>query len=251
MRLRLVLALAATLVCGALAATDLTITFTSVTKGAMGMGGTGSEVHYYAPAFQKVANAKEMRDSLVDFKSGVSYTIDHKKKVISKISFEDAMAALEGLGGTEQAPGLGAMMGAFLGDPNDCKVEKKGTETVAGHACQAWTIKVGKLGMEIAADPTLKTPMPDADYAKMMKSRAAQFAKAGPMGASFKRLFEEMAKIKGVPLKTHMTGMMGMDVATEATKVEAGPIPASTFALPAGYKTEDLGKKMREEMKGK
>ncbi len=247
MRLRLVLALAATLVCGALAAADLTITFNSVAKGMMGAGGTSTEIHYYSSEFNMVRNEKERRDTLVDFKNGISYTIDHKKKLISKMSFEDALAALDALSAS-QPEGMGAMMGAMFGDPNDFKVDKVGPDTVAGRSCTAWNIKVGKLVMALSADPTLKMPIPDAAYMKMVQARAAQFAKAGPVGASFKRLYEEMAKVKGIPLKTHMTGMMGMDVATEATRIEQGPVPAATFALPAGYKMEDAGKKMREEM---
>ena len=246
MRLRPVLALAATLVFGYLSAADLTIQFKSNAKAMMGMGGEGTETHYYSPDYHMVRNEKERRDTMVDFKEGVSYTIDHKKKVITKVTFEDAMAALDALnaGPAKEMP---AMLAGMFGDPNDCKVVKGEKETVAGHVCQDWSIKVGKLGMDLAADPALKMPMPDASYAKMMSTRAAQFAKAGPMGASMKRLFEEMGKIKGIPLKTHMTGFMGMDTSTEATKVDVGPIPAGTFALPAGYKLEDAGKKMREE----
>ena len=44
---------------------------------------------------------------------------------------------------------------------------------------------------------------------------------------------------------------MGMDISTEATKIETGAIPAATFTLPAGYQTEDLGKKLREGAKGR
>jgi len=102
--------------------------------------------------------------------------------------------------------------------------------------------------MDLTADPTLKLPIQDAASARMVRTRAAQFAKAGPMGATYKRLFEEMAKIKGVPLKTHMTGMMGMDVATEALKIETGPILDSTFNLPNDYKMEDLGKKLQQQI---
>jgi len=245
MRLRLVLALATTLVFGSLAAADLTITFN-----ATGKGGGGTEVHYYTSAFHMVRNETQKRDNLVDFKEGVTYSIDHKKKVISKISFDDAMAALEALN-TTKTEGLGGMMGAMFGDPNDWKVEQQGTETILGRTCQKSAIKVGKLSMVLSADPTLKMPMPDAAYAKMMKSQAAQFTKMGPMGASFKKLYEEMAKIKGVPLKTHMTGMMGMDNTTEATKIDQSPIPAATFVLPTGYKLEDEGKKLKDGMKGK
>jgi hypothetical protein len=82
----------------------------------------------------------------------------------------------------------------------------------------------------------------------MMKIRAAQFTQSNPMGATYKRLYEEMAKIKGIPLRTHMTGLMGLDISTLATKIETGAIPAATFALPAGYKVEDMGKKLREQM---
>jgi hypothetical protein len=140
------------------------------------------------------------------------------------------------------------MMATVFGDPNAVQVTRLANEQIVGHDCQAWRITVGKLVMELSADPALKPPMADAAYAQMMKARAAQFAQSGPMGATYKRLYEEMAKVKGIPLKTHMTGLMGMDVATLATKVETGPIEPSTFALPAGYAVEDLGKKMREKM---
>lgn len=34
-------------------------------------------------------------DQLVDFSQGLMYTIDHKKKTIDKLSFDDAMTALD------------------------------------------------------------------------------------------------------------------------------------------------------------
>lgn len=249
MRLRLVLTLAATLAFGALSAADLTITFTTTGKGPGG-GSGGSEVHYYTGAFNLVKNDKARRDNLVDFKKGVTYAIDHKKKTIEKLSFDDAFAALDTVN-AQMPEGLGAMMGALMGDPNDVKVENRGTEAVAGRTCQVWFIHVGKMDVTISADPTLKMPMPDAEYARMVQARAAQFAKAGPAGATWKRLYQEMAKVKGVPLKTHMKGFMGMDFTSEASKIDQGAIPAATFDLPAGYATEDVGKKMREGLKRK
>ena len=59
----------------------------------------------------------------------------------------------------------------------------------------------------------------------------------GPMGKSMAKLYEELSKIKGLALKTNLSGFMGMKAATEATKVVEGPVPASVFALPTGYKT--------------
>lgn len=244
MRLRLVLAMAATLAFATLSATDLTITFNTT-----GKGGGGTEIQYYSSNFHKSRNDSQQRDTLVDFQQGISYVIDHKKKQISRISFDDAMAALDSMN-SKLPEGMGAMMGAMFGDPNDCQVEKKGTETVAGRTCTIWSVRVAKMSELLSVDPALKMPVPDASYARMMQARAAQFAKAGPMGAVYKRFYEEMAKIKGIPLKTHVT-MMGVDVATEATRIETGPIPQATFTLPDGYKMEDMGKKMREQMKGK
>jgi hypothetical protein len=82
----------------------------------------------------------------------------------------------------------------------------------------------------------------------MTQARAAQFAKAGPMGQTFKRFYEELSKIKGIPLKTHLTAFMGSDVTSEATKVETTPIPAATFTLPDGYKVTDMGETLKKQL---
>ena len=247
MRFRLVYALAATLLFGTVSAADLTITFTSTQKGMGGSATPGTEIHYYASSFLMTRTVEKKQDALVDFQHGISYNINHPKKTISKMSFDDALAVM---GSMNQATNGGAnqLMASMFGDPNAVKVTKLASEKIAGRECQAWQISVGKLTMELAADPTLKPPMPETAYVKMMKSRAAQMAQAGPMGAAYKRLYEEMAKIKGIPLRTHMTGMMGMDLSTLATRIETGYIPAATFVLPAGYQLEDMGKEMREKM---
>lgn len=247
MKNALFLGLAATLALGPIAAADLTITFNTKAKAMMGSAHDGTEVHYYTTAFQMTRGVDTKMDNLVDYGQGMTYTIDHKKKTIDKLSFDDAMDALDAL---KEGPAGGAakVMAKFMGDPNDVKVEKRGTETVAGRTCQGWHVQVGKLVMDLSADPSLKMPVPDAAYAKMMKARAAQFAKAGPMGASYKRLYEELSKIKGVPLKTHMAGAMGLDVTSEATQIVTTPIPAATFTLPDGYKVTDMGKQLKEQL---
>ena len=248
MRLCLSIACAATLAFSTLAATDLTLTFAR--KGA---GTAGTEIQYHTAKFHLNRQPEQKLDSLVDYEKGISYTINHKKKTIEMLKMEDALAALASLNQSQSQPeGLGLLMGSMFGDPNKYKVEKLGQETVAGRPCQNYLITVGKLTMALSADPTLKMPVSDAAYTRMMQAQAASFAKGGgPVGASFKRLYEEMAKIKGVPLKTEMKGFMGMNVSSVATKVEQGPIPADLFVLPVGYKMEDVGKKLREDMKGK
>lgn len=238
---------AAVLSLAPLLAGDLTITFQSKGKGPMGTSQNGNEIHYYSSKFQRINNESTKIDSLVDYEKLITYTINHKKKQIGKMSLEDALAAMEALN-TGDHEGVGKAMAFMFGDPDSFKVEPQGTDTVAGRACKKYKITVAKIVMETSNDPSLKPPVPAANFAKMMKAKAAAFAAAGSAGKAYKRLYEEMSKIQGIALKTHMSGMMGMNVSTEATKVAEGPIPASTFALPAGYKIEDEGKKLREQL---
>jgi hypothetical protein len=139
------------------------------------------------------------------------------------------------------------MMSKMFGDPNNFKVTEEGQETVAGRSCNKYRIMVGKIVMDMSNDPTLKMPMSEASYQNMLKMRGASMA-ASPTGKSFARLYEEMAKIKGFTLKSHMTGMMGMDILTVATAVKEGAIDPSVFALPSGYQMEDLGAKIKAQM---
>lgn len=100
----------------------------------------------------------------------------------------------------------------------------------------------------LAGDLTNTSQFPIKDYAKSM---AMLNRVPGPMGALFKRVYQETAKLKGVPLKTHITGLMGTDVTTEATDISTAAIPESTWALPAGYAMKDGGKEMKDAVKGK
>jgi len=245
--LRLFPVLAAILLFGALSAADLTITFESSKKGMGSAAKPGTEIHYYTSSFLLTRAVDARQDVLVDFQQGINYSINHPKRTIGKISFDDALAAMDAMADRMPAA-ANPFLASMFGDPSQVNVSRLGEEQIAGRTCQAWRITVGKLTMEVAADPSLKPPMPEGAYTRMLRSRAAQSAQPGPMGATFKRLYEEMAKVKGIPLRTHMTGMMGMDVSTLATRIETGPVPGATFVLPAGYKEEDLGKKLREQM---
>jgi len=85
--------------------------------------------------------------------------------------------------------------------------------------------------MEIHAAPDLKIPALYYDAMKMRVQRNPLF--------DMSKLYDEMKKIKGYALKTVMTTkMMNMvtQTTTVVTSVEKGPIPPSTFEVPAGYK---------------
>jgi len=243
--LRILLLAATTSVC--ILAGDLTITSNASTKGPMGMSSHGIQTVYYGVNFHKEVNDATKIDTLVDYQKGVFYTIKHKDKKIEMISFDDLAAIAEST--AKQMEGMPDFMKNMMGggDVGDVKVEQLGADTIAGRACKKYKLSLGKIVDELSADPTLKIPANPAAYTKFMKLRAN--ALPGSSASSMSKLYEELAKIKGIPLKTHMTGLMGMDVATEATDVKTTDIPASVWALPEGYKMEDQGKKMRKNMK--
>ena len=99
---------------------------------------------------------------------------------------------------------------------------------------------------ELSVDPSLQIPIKDYAKAMSMLNRMP-----GQAGLLFKRIYEETARLKGVPLRTHITGLMGMDVTTEATAISTAPISGSTWALPSDYTMKDGGKEMKGAMKGK
>lgn len=234
------------LVSSAVFAGDLTITMNAHSKGPMGSGSNSVQTHYYSSKFMRMNDPGVQRDTLMDYGTMTNYIIDHKKKLIQKMTMQDAMDMMS-QASSQDREGMSEMMSKMFGDPNNFKVTEEGKDTVAGRSCNKYKIMVGKLVMEMSNDPTLKMPMSQASYQNMLKMRGAAMA-ATPTGKSFARLYEEMAKIKGFTLKSHMSGMMGMDIQSEATAVKEGPIDPSVFALPSGYQMEDLGAKLKAQM---
>ncbi|HEX9082593.1 MAG TPA: DUF4412 domain-containing protein [Holophagaceae bacterium] len=222
---------------------DLTITSTVTGRGAMAKDGT--QIQYISPTRMRVNHEGTRLDSMVDYDKGVIYTIDHGKRTITRMTFQDLQDAMQAL--EEQTGGMAGMMTKMMfGDASNVKVEKLGADTVLGRPCQKVRITVGKMIEELSLDPSLTFPI--HDYAKAMS-----FANRmpGPAGVFFKKLYEEIGRLKGVPLRTRVKGFMGMDMTTEATAVSTAPIPAGTWALPADYKVVDGGKQMKESTQGR
>ena len=231
--------LAAVLFCSALSllAGDLTIVFKNSGK----MEGTSTT--YYSSAFHRHNTESTRTDQLTDFKAGMMYTIKHKDRKIEKMSFDDLVAAFEGMQASlENMPAF--LRKAMGGDGDTFTVDEVGKDTVANRKCKVFKILVGKLEMEVANDPTLQIPVPQEAWANYAKVRGMAM---GAM-ASYKRLYEEMSKLKGVPLRTRTKFPIVGEITQEAVEVKEGAIPAAVFALPEGYKVEDAGKKLREQM---
>jgi hypothetical protein len=243
MRTLLALALGMALATASLFAGDLTITSQVTGKGALAKD--GAQVQYLSATRMRINHAGSKSDSLVDYGHEVLYSIDHAKKVITKFTFKDMQETMQAL--EDQMAGMPEMVTKMMfGDVSEVKVEPLGTDTVLGRPCKKVRVTLGKMVEELSVDPTLQFPI--KDYAKSM---AMLNRVPGPMGTLFKRVYQETAKLKGVPLRTHITGLMGMDVTTEATAIATTTIPESAWALPSDYTMKDGGKEMKESLKGK
>ncbi|MBL0312041.1 MAG: DUF4412 domain-containing protein [Holophagaceae bacterium] len=217
---------------------DLTITM-------MGKGkfNDGPQTHYWSAKHMRINNPGSRQDTLVDYVNGVNYTIDHKKKVVQKTSWDDLEAAVEGMAKQfkDLPPQVLAMMPG--GGGGEVSVEDLGKEVVVGRTCRKWNITMGKMVIETSNDPSLKAPVPVGSYTRFLRVKNLMGA-MGPAAMNMKKLGEEMAKIQGMALKTRTIMPMVGEMTTEATEVKEGAIPESVFALPSDYKVEDLGAKM-------
>jgi len=243
MRMLVALAFGTLLSAAHLFAGDLTITSQVTGKGALAKDGT--QVQYLSATRMRVNHAGSKSDSLVDYGHEVIYSIDHAKKVITKFTFKDMQEAMQAL--EDQMAGMPEMVTKMMfGDVSEVKVEQLGADTILGRPCKKVRITLGKMVEELSVDPSLQFPVKDYAKSMGMLNRVP-----GPMGTLFKRVYQETAKLKGVPLRTHITGLMGMDVTTEATAIATTTIPESAWALPSDYTVKDGGKEMKESMEGK
>jgi len=243
MRTVMVSVLLAILSVASLLASDLTITSQVTGKGAAAKEGV--QVQYFSASKMRVNHAGAKTDSFVDYGQEVIYSIDHGKKVITRLTFKDMQDAMQAM--EEQMAGMPEMVTKMMfGDVSDVKVEQLGPDTVMGRPCKKVRITLGKMIEELSVDPSLQIPVKDYAKAMSMLNRMP-----GPAGALFKRIYEETARIKGVPLRTHISGLMGMDITTEATAISTSAIPESAWSLPADYTMKDGGKEMKGALKNK
>ena len=231
-------ALIAGLSCLALAAGDLTIAYKTHISG-MGAG-DGTETQYMnaSKMRQNMVTGSRHSDTMIDYDTQTVFVIDHDKKIIKKATFQELADAMQRLDAQMNGQ-MAAMMQAMMGDMSEVKVAQLGKDTVLGRSCNQVKLDVGKISQTMSLDPSIKPPM---DMAKALKMTAFM---PGPMGAGMRKMYDKLKELKGVPLKSHMTGMMGMDSTREATSVSEAAIPASTWALPSGYATESLLKDLQ------
>jgi len=209
-------------------AQDLTISFKSSEGGAA--------THFYSKDRARFQNGRS--DTMIDFASGKIVTIDHQKKEYSEITLEEmeqtmkaASAQMEEMMAKIPPQMREQMAGRFGG--GDVSVTKGESRTVAGYSCTNYTISMGTMMTQETCNTTALTPPFDpSNFQKLSKVSV-------PMMQGMDKVIAKMSEVKGLSLSQRTSVKMmgqGRDTTLEATEVKKGPIAASAFELPAGYK---------------
>jgi hypothetical protein len=175
------------------------------------------------------------QDTIIELTEGKIINIDNNKKTYTEMTVQqlnDMLAKMTAERGGQQNEEAMAAMRKMMGQVGgSMSVTKAGpAENIAGYATEKYIV-TGPIPMEILAAPALKMPAIYYDAMKMRMPPNSMF----DMG----KLYDEMKKIQGIPLKTVTTmKMMNMEMKTTTvvTSVEKTPIPPSVFQVPAGYK---------------
>jgi hypothetical protein len=221
--------------------TDLTIRSTQSASGGRGGGREVTTVNYLSGNTFKYSSSDGM-DSIVRLDEGKMISVDNNKKTYTEITFKQLQETADALnsamsqdkeGSAQAMAAMRKMMGGGADVP--ISVTKLGAgESIAGYATEKYLVK-GPMEMEIWAAPDLKIP---PQYFDTMKARMPR----NPM-FDFSKMFEEMKKINGYPVKQITTmKIMGMETksTTIVTAVDKGAIAKSVFDVPAGYKKVEM-----------
>jgi hypothetical protein len=170
-------------------------------------------------------------DSIVNFPTGKMTMVDRKNQEYWETTPEEMAAYWDKMSREMR----GSPMEDLFGLRDEPKLEKlPGKGKFAGYECDRYSLSMGDvLEVEYCAAPGLQTPERYFDGRKLAS------AAMGPMGQVFQKMYEELKKVKGFPVSTAIivrTPMSRTQTLEEVTEVKKGPVPASTFAVPSGYK---------------
>ena len=213
---------------------DLTMHSTTTSSGMMGRGGgstTGTE--YFSKNAIKTSSS-DGTDSILRLDTQKLISIDNKKQIYSEITFQQLQDLLNKAGNAmagmsdEDRAAMKKMMGQMA---TSFSVTKVGPgESIAGCATERYLMQ-GPIEVEILAATDLLLPTAYYDVMKFRMPSMPMF----DMG----KMYDEMKKISGIPLKTvTIMKMMGSQMTTTraVTSIDKGAIPTSVFEIPVGYK---------------
>jgi hypothetical protein len=153
----------------------------------------------------------------------------------------------------EQRKKMEAMMGG--GKPIDIKFEKMGgKKTINGFSCEMYRkLEDGKATEEDCIAPWSASLIQKSDFAGLKKFAEEVAKTAGMMGRGGQDMFSQFEKSPGFPVSRHILEGEGLGPNERALRgqvtpqedevlksIKRGSIPASTFAVPAGYTKKEL-----------
>jgi hypothetical protein len=130
-------------------------------------------------------------------------------------------------------------MGAAMAASIDVKKSPAPARKIAGYSCDTWIISIGEMSQTEECRTTELT-LPAGSY-EAFRQFADSFKAmgGGQMAKSMTAVQEKMKELKGYPIATTTTvkllGKSNTDT-TEVTEIKKGPIPASAWKVPDGYK---------------
>lgn len=199
------------------------------------------------------------QEFMLDFRTGQMTAFDNNKKQYYIVTKQDMQALQAKVAAKMNSPEMQKAqeqmknlppevqkkMEAMMGGGGMFDVQKTGgARTIAGYACENWTITMGQMSKTVeclTSDVQYPAAVWDAyrDFAESMKSMAQSF---GPMAKGLTQMQEKMRAMKGFPLSlSTSTSIMGHVTMTssEVTEIRKGPIPPSAWDIPAGYTKVD------------
>jgi len=230
------------------AADDLTI----VSKHTKGDGPPTTSTAYFASDKMRMSRT-DAEDFIADYATGNMTIVDNKKKEYYTITKQDMEAAaaqmqaqmkqmqaqMQNLPPEVKEKMAGAMGGAMGAVAQSVNVQKgTGGRTIAGYACENWIVTIGELSKQETC-VTTQIAIPVAAFDAQKSFASGMGAMAGPMAKSMSGVWDKFKEMKGIPLySTDTVKILGKTTTstTEVTEIKRGPIPASAFAVPAGYK---------------
>jgi hypothetical protein len=206
---------------------------------------------------ERMRSATGTGEFMMDYATGTLTMIDSAKKEYSVVTPQDIEAVAAKMHAQQAQmeeqmknipPAMREKMGGMMGAVAAAVNVTKGTggRTVAGYACENWVVTIGTM---VRTDQCVTTglafPAPAFDamerYAKAMGALSPTMKGMEQVQAKFKEM-------KGVPVyHQSTTNLMGKTTTetSEVVEVKKGSIPASAWAIPAGFKkTEWAGAKM-------
>lgn len=238
-----------------LLAQELTITAKSTTDN----NPPETTISYIAPDHVRMGAGRDM-ETILDPKAAQMVNLDNKKKtyfITTKQDLDEAAAKMKERMNSpemkkmeeemknlppEQRKQVEAMMGGMAGNFD---VKKTGpSRKIAGYGCDTWEITMGPVStIEECLTSELALPLQAWQmYRSWSESLRAMMAAMGPMATNMEQMQEKFKELKGYPMASESkVNIMGHSSRTtsEVIEVKKGPIPASVWEIPAGYKKVD------------